>query len=720
MSIIPNFYIMFYYRADENSKIYLKRYGKSLQLFSVICLIILFIAKNDAFSQIAGSDRTIAILDVSERNAEVTKNVFSLEHICKTIGAPYYTTKDVSVAIGFPIIIVCSDIDGTFKTAETTLLIKYVNDGGILIAPYVFDKNYFSLFGISSCKTVQSHHTLTWTDFTETALRWMDDPLEKTISLGSLNNPVSINSWSYGLTAATALAKYPEDSSVGFSRNTYGKGFAYTVGFSFQAMVFVPQTNTDVEAQRTYASGFEPSSDVVMLFIKGIYAKYIKYASWKHTAPYNNSPIFILTHDVDCKEAMQYMNRFADWEKAYGVHSTYFVTTHYISDNQDGNYYTAYTAQIDSTAKKGYEIGSHSVGHFPDFEDLPLGQLGNTKQNYNPGYWPSTKTVGGSLMGECEVSKKLLETDAHTTVTSFRPGYLYYPKEIGIALDTLGYKQCSINSANDVLTNFPYKLARIRTKSSAMTKVLEMPCSWFTDPNPKEKTDSLIKSLTDVSKKVYANYAPFIVLLHPTTLYKLPVQAELIKSLSKKTEYMSVDEFGTYWANRDAFTYNQTVKNDSLVITIPNASYPFDNRLSIIVNGGQKLKSVAVKKQDGTAISFIKANFEVADIIIYFKEKSIPTAIDINVLSEKKLIMTPYPNPFISQTTISFILPEQSRTKLEIYDMNGRFLTTLLDQTLPAGYHEVVFTPTSSNYRVFFCKLKTDKDAMVKKIIKTY
>ena len=685
----------------------------------ILLMIAFFLLKNAAYAQPGTSEnyRTVAILDVTEKNAESTKNVYSLEHICKTIGIPYIITKEVSVSVGYPIIIVCSDIvDRTFQSAETALLCKYVENGGVLIAPYVSNKNFLALFGISGCTTSQKHHTLTWTDFTETALRWIDDPLEKTMSLGRSSYTSVMNSCSYKLTTAVPLASYQEDATIGIARNSYGKGFAYSLGFSFQAMIFVPQTNNDVEAQRTYSSGFEPTSDVVLLFIKGLYSKYIKYATWKHTAPYNNVPIFVLTHDVDCKEAMELINTFADWEKICNIHATYFITTHYISDTQDHDYYTPYITKIDSVDKKGFEIGSHSVGHFPDFQKLPLGQSGNTKSNYSPKY-QSTATTGGTIFAECEVSKYLLENDAHLKVSTFRPGYLLYPNELGIALDSLGYKQSSINSANDVLSNFPYYLSKVRAKSSDISKVLEVPISWFTDPKPTEKTDSLINSLKDISKRVYANYAPFVVLIHPTNFYKFTVQIDLIKSLSPNLEYMSVDELGQYWRNRETFKYSQSIKNDSMVITIPDSSYPFDDRLSIVINNGKNLKSLMVQKQDGKSLKTFKSNFESNDLIVYFREKEIFTGIINSKLPDIQLSMSTYPNPFTTQTTIGFVLPEESTVKLDVYDLSGRLVATLLDQRMTSGLHQVVYAPNGTRTGLYLCKLTTNKRFIVKKII---
>lgn len=50
-----------------------------------------------------------------------------------------------------------------------------------------------------------------------------------------------------------------------------------------------------------------------------------------------------------------------------------------------------------------------------------------------------------------------------------------------------------------------------------------------------------------------------------------------------------------------------------------------------------------------------------------------------------------YPNPFSRQTTIQYELAEQTRVKLEVYDMLGHRVSVLVDDTLPAGLHEAGF-----------------------------
>ncbi|MEM6783618.1 MAG: T9SS type A sorting domain-containing protein [Bacteroidota bacterium] len=48
-----------------------------------------------------------------------------------------------------------------------------------------------------------------------------------------------------------------------------------------------------------------------------------------------------------------------------------------------------------------------------------------------------------------------------------------------------------------------------------------------------------------------------------------------------------------------------------------------------------------------------------------------------------------YPNPFTQSTTIRFGLPVSSEVRLEVYDLLGRRVVTLVDETRAAGWHEV-------------------------------
>jgi len=56
-----------------------------------------------------------------------------------------------------------------------------------------------------------------------------------------------------------------------------------------------------------------------------------------------------------------------------------------------------------------------------------------------------------------------------------------------------------------------------------------------------------------------------------------------------------------------------------------------------------------------------------------------------------------YPNPFNPETIISFGLKEYSPITLQIYNIKGQLFTTLLNENMNAGYHEILWSGKDSN-----------------------
>ncbi|GAB4343647.1 MAG: hypothetical protein Kow0037_31930 [Calditrichia bacterium] len=61
------------------------------------------------------------------------------------------------------------------------------------------------------------------------------------------------------------------------------------------------------------------------------------------------------------------------------------------------------------------------------------------------------------------------------------------------------------------------------------------------------------------------------------------------------------------------------------------------------------------------------------------------------VLPKAFRLLPNYPNPFNPETRITFELPQASPVRLEIYDMSGRKIKTLVNKAYPAGRYEVIW-----------------------------
>jgi len=59
-------------------------------------------------------------------------------------------------------------------------------------------------------------------------------------------------------------------------------------------------------------------------------------------------------------------------------------------------------------------------------------------------------------------------------------------------------------------------------------------------------------------------------------------------------------------------------------------------------------------------------------------------------------LMQNYPNPFNPITILRYDLPEQSHVNIIIYDMLGRQVRSLINQTQDAGFKSVIWDATDS------------------------
>ncbi len=76
-----------------------------------------------------------------------------------------------------------------------------------------------------------------------------------------------------------------------------------------------------------------------------------------------------------------------------------------------------------------------------------------------------------------------------------------------------------------------------------------------------------------------------------------------------------------------------------------------------------------------------------------------------------------FPNPFNPSTEISFKLKEATNVKLQVYDITGKQMVTLIDHYLTAGSHSVPFNASSLSSGVYFYQLKAGSFIQTKKML---
>ena len=75
-----------------------------------------------------------------------------------------------------------------------------------------------------------------------------------------------------------------------------------------------------------------------------------------------------------------------------------------------------------------------------------------------------------------------------------------------------------------------------------------------------------------------------------------------------------------------------------------------------------------------------------------------------------------YPNPFNPTTQITYELPQQTDVRLTVYDMVGRQVATLVNETVQAGVHNVNFDASSLSSGVYIYRLQTGSTTLSRKL----
>ncbi|MFN8179225.1 MAG: PQQ-binding-like beta-propeller repeat protein [bacterium] len=84
--------------------------------------------------------------------------------------------------------------------------------------------------------------------------------------------------------------------------------------------------------------------------------------------------------------------------------------------------------------------------------------------------------------------------------------------------------------------------------------------------------------------------------------------------------------------------------------------------------------------------------------------------------------LAPRPNPSAGATTFAWIMPERARASIRIYDVAGRLVRSLVDQTMEAGPHQMAWDGTDGRglhaaSGVYFAKLRAGSHSAVRKLV---
>ena len=92
------------------------------------------------------------------------------------------------------------------------------------------------------------------------------------------------------------------------------------------------------------------------------------------------------------------------------------------------------------------------------------------------------------------------------------------------------------------------------------------------------------------------------------------------------------------------------------------------------------------------------------------------------VIPDQYIVHQNYPNPFNPVTTLRYDLPENSYVNITIYNMLGKEVKTLIDQTQDAGYRSVIWNATNNYGKpvsagIYLYQIQVDEYMQTKKMV---
>ena len=118
-------------------------------------------------------------------------------------------------------------------------------------------------------------------------------------------------------------------------------------------------------------------------------------------------------------------------------------------------------------------------------------------------------------------------------------------------------------------------------------------------------------------------------------------------------------------------------------------------------------------------ISGCDENYNLPDINIPVAFRVDPTGIEEPAFSLPKefALEQSYPNPFNARTEIKYALPVDSDVELDIYNVLGQKVETLVDENQPAGYHRVAWNAKDKSSGMYFYKIRAGDYVETKKML---
>jgi hypothetical protein len=134
-----------------------------------------------------------------------------------------------------------------------------------------------------------------------------------------------------------------------------------------------------------------------------------------------------------------------------------------------------------------------------------------------------------------------------------------------------------------------------------------------------------------------------------------------------------------------------------------------DNTWKDVANQSQDVQASAITADQASVFSYLALTPSGATAIDG-ERQSRPTAFSLE---------QNYPNPFNPSTSIQFALPREALVSLEVYNLLGEKIATLVSANLPAGVNTQIWNAAGYPSGVYFYKLSAGSFVQTKRLVLT-
>jgi len=90
---------------------------------------------------------------------------------------------------------------------------------------------------------------------------------------------------------------------------------------------------------------------------------------------------------------------------------------------------------------------------------------------------------------------------------------------------------------------------------------------------------------------------------------------------------------------------------------------------------------------------------------------------EVDVLPEKFELYQNYPNPFNPVTNIKFNLSHNSKIRIDVYNIIGQHVATIIDKEIEAGFYNIPFDGSSLSSGVYIYRIQAQEFSQAKKML---